>query len=579
MNTQTQNLVIVPLDKILVNQYQSPDGLDQEKVLEIAASLQEYRDNGSKGLLEIPTARLRPDGWYELAFGRHRKAAFEHNFINGHDDFFNAMPLIVRELSDQQMIELMGIEQLQHRDVSILEIAQTFLTYIKTFNKTSVDCAAAFHKSDEYVRSAIRMLNLPEKAKTRMLAGTLNITGARAVLTLTRLLPKDEATLEDVLDAIQVGEPPEEAVIDAFRSSMNTLFIRDDNFSTKAKTFKYLPGLNVDDLEPVYREIFGDYDAARKQQAESELARMHAKNPEPIVPCEERVLHLIKPPACTACPFYAKMGEREVCGWKLCFDRKAEAQQEAVLHEVSAKSGIAIYADADGKYSMLSRWEDKHKAAVEKKHADLRLMRGGNYVNYFPTIGNDIAVVVIGKLCETWKKAEQQARSNVVKQSQAAVEKVDFERQRAIRDIIDAQVGIFAWESVVPLFASLLDGVVQIDFLERLQDATEGTGTDILELPEAAFLSENKIAELKKPARLAYRRKQIVIQVLEWITTGNDLERIHKSRMPITEFAKAIRGLATTWALKLPKDFEKQAAAGDEAVKLAIAEFDNGRKK
>lgn len=147
------------------------------------------------------------------------------------------------------------------------------------------------------------------------------------------------------------------------------------------------------------------------------------------------------------------------------------------------------------------------------------------------------------------------------------------------REIIDAQTGIFLWETVAPIFASLLDGVTQVDFLERITDMFDDDGSTVsFDLPKDAFINPKGLAQLKKPARLAYRRKQVIVNVFDSMTTGNDLERIHKSQTPITEFAKAIHGIATTWGVKLPKEFDKQAATGDEAVKLAISEYDKNRK-
>ena len=574
------NIIFASVKKTIINHYQSETGIDQDKVQEIKASVQQYRDNGQKGLLELPTARLNADGCYEFAFGRHRRQAFIE--LAAEDAFWSEIPLNVQDLTDQEMLELMGIEQMHRRDVGILEIAETFHRYMTDFNKTSVDMALKFGKSEEYVRSAIRMLNLPEKAKDRMQEGKLNVTGARAVLTLTRVLPNDESALQDALESIEAGEPAEEAIADALRDSGKVRFIHSSSFSTSEKTFKYLPPLAVKDVEPLYREIYGDYDAERQQQALNEYQRMSAKKPEPVGPSEERMLHLLKPPACTACPFYAKVDGTEFCGWELCFTRKEQGKQEARLHEVSEKLGITIYQPEDGKSTMLNQYNDKHRVAFNKKHADLRLVRGGSYVNHFSELnGTGIAVVAIGKLHEAWKKADEKTKAEIEAHHDTGSKApaVDYERQRAVREIIDAQIGIFAWETVVPILAGLLEGIVQQDFLERLQDIiSEGSGASMFDKPESAYLKEKQIADLKKPARLAYRRKQIISDLLDILIDGGELDKIYNTRTPVALYGNWVKSLATTWGVKLPKDFDKAATAAEEAIKLAIAEFDKNRK-
>lgn len=65
-----------PLHMIKKNPFQQ-NVVDDVKVLEIAASLQQNRDNGNKGLLQVTPARQLPDGTVELAFGHHRFYAFE----------------------------------------------------------------------------------------------------------------------------------------------------------------------------------------------------------------------------------------------------------------------------------------------------------------------------------------------------------------------------------------------------------------------------------------------------------------------------------------------------------------------
>ena len=60
-------VIFVPLDRTIDNRDQAGE-IDNDKVVELAESLQRNRDNGTKGLLQVPLARPLPDGRYELAY-------------------------------------------------------------------------------------------------------------------------------------------------------------------------------------------------------------------------------------------------------------------------------------------------------------------------------------------------------------------------------------------------------------------------------------------------------------------------------------------------------------------------------
>jgi ParB family chromosome partitioning protein len=167
MSNTIQN---IPLDKIIKNRFQ-PEGVrDIAKVAEIVSSLKQNENNGTKGLLQVPTARKNADGLYELAFGHHRFYAFLHLTNTVGDLFFDEMPLIVRELTDIEMFELMAIENFHRRDIGPMEEAHTLNSYMTNFKMTSAETAKKFEKTEEYVRGSIRLLNLPKDFTAQALA-------------------------------------------------------------------------------------------------------------------------------------------------------------------------------------------------------------------------------------------------------------------------------------------------------------------------------------------------------------------------------------------------------------------------
>ena len=570
----------ITLELIDPNPDQVFSTFDETKVIEIMESIQSNRDNGKKGLWEVPTAR-KVDGRYQLAFGHHRKEAFRRLALE--DSFFSDMPLLIEDLTDKQMFEAMGIENMNRREITILEIGETFERYMTKFNANSVETGAAFGKSEEYVRSAVRMLNLPLIAKDAMRAGDLNINASRSILTLTRVLPNDEETLNEVLRDIKEGEKPEEVVEQALRMNKNTKIIRNEtdngDFSSKQKSFKYLPELTVTEAQHhcgvetglTYHDK-GVWKLRIEKLSKGTLAiDLPGADVAEEFEIMRKIQDLVKPPACTACPMFATIDGMGYCGWVACFDRKKAAQDEANLHKVSETTGIAVYTKEDGTAKVISTWREKHSALFSKKNADLRLRLSGttNY-NNFPNIPVNMQVVVIGKTLEALKKAEEKQAAQV--DARHDTPKGDYERERAIQKIVEGQISLFAWEQAVPAFVKLLEGIACVGLLETIE-VELGLGF-ILNMPNEAGISDAEFKKMKKPAQLALLRKRIVYQSLEGRMKYNDSQKIVTSKTPVIAFAKYLQGLATTWGVKLPEDFLDKAAELDKAVKLAIAELD-----
>src|SRR5690349_7410759 len=117
--------VSVSIDCIDPNPYQPTSARNEEKVLEIAESIEQNVDAGigTQGLNQVPTARKVGDR-YQLAFGHHRHQAFGYLYYTKGKEAFGQMPLIIDELNDQQMFEAMATENLQRREISFIEEAE-----------------------------------------------------------------------------------------------------------------------------------------------------------------------------------------------------------------------------------------------------------------------------------------------------------------------------------------------------------------------------------------------------------------------------------------------------------------------
>lgn len=158
----------VSVSRIQPSPYQTRT-VNQATVDEIAQSILH------NGLMHVPIARPIARGFYQLAFGHHRLAAFQKLGIS-------TMPVIIQNLSDLQMFEMGAAENLKRRNLNPIEEAELIRRYMEEFKKNSVEAGEFFSMKDVTIRAKIRLLNLPDEQKRRLAAGEITIDMARAIL-------------------------------------------------------------------------------------------------------------------------------------------------------------------------------------------------------------------------------------------------------------------------------------------------------------------------------------------------------------------------------------------------------------
>jgi ParB family chromosome partitioning protein len=92
------------------------------------------------------------------------------------------VPVVIRELSDGQMLELALVENLQREDLSALEEAEAYRHLSDSFGYTQEDLARGLGKSRSHVANTLRLLNLPQTVKDLLEGGQLTAGHARALL-------------------------------------------------------------------------------------------------------------------------------------------------------------------------------------------------------------------------------------------------------------------------------------------------------------------------------------------------------------------------------------------------------------
>ena len=149
--------------------YQPRQSFDQEPLANLAASIKEV------GVLSPILVRPVGPDRYEIVAGERRWRAAQ--LAQLHD-----VPVVVRELGDDQALEIAIIENVQRADLNAIEEATAYQDLIRNFGRTQEDVAKEIGKSRSHVANTIRLLKLPESVKAWVREGKLTAGHARALL-------------------------------------------------------------------------------------------------------------------------------------------------------------------------------------------------------------------------------------------------------------------------------------------------------------------------------------------------------------------------------------------------------------
>ena len=128
-----------------------------------------------KGLLQPIVVRPLAEGEYEIVAGERRWRAAQRAGI--HD-----VPVLIRELSDGEALEIALIENIQRTDLNPLEEARAYGLLLERFSYTQQQLADSIGKSRSHIANTLRLLNLPESVRRQIEEGNLTAGHARALV-------------------------------------------------------------------------------------------------------------------------------------------------------------------------------------------------------------------------------------------------------------------------------------------------------------------------------------------------------------------------------------------------------------
>ena len=159
----------IPLDQIDRNPFQTRSHLAEEQLAELAASI------AANGVVQPVLVRPLANGRFQLIAGERRWRASE---LAGK----TTIPALLRQVSDEQAMEITIVENLQRADLNPMEQARAFDRLSREFHMTQEQMAVRTGKDRATVANFLRLLRLPASVQARVEAGSLSFGHARALL-------------------------------------------------------------------------------------------------------------------------------------------------------------------------------------------------------------------------------------------------------------------------------------------------------------------------------------------------------------------------------------------------------------
>jgi ParB family transcriptional regulator, chromosome partitioning protein len=178
----------IPVELIDPNPFQTRTTFDESLLEELAASIR------ANGVVQPVLLRPRADGRFQLIAGERRLRASK---LAGKA----TIPAVLRQVSDEQTVEITIVENLQRADLNPIEQARGFERLSKEFNMTQEQISVRTGKDRASVANYIRLLKLPDSVQQQVEGGFLSFGHARALLALS-IKGLDQARIEKAAQKI-----------------------------------------------------------------------------------------------------------------------------------------------------------------------------------------------------------------------------------------------------------------------------------------------------------------------------------------------------------------------------------------
>jgi len=185
-------IIYVQSERILPNPFQPREDFDTQGIEELAQSIKE------KGVIQPLLVRRKGDS-YELIAGERRLRAAK---ILG----LNEIPILVKDVADQDSLEMALIENIQRQGLNSIEEARAYKYLMEKFQVTQEKISAVMGKARATITNTLRLLKLPQEIQEEMKRGRISFGHGRALLEVEDINQQRRLGREIISKALSVRE-------------------------------------------------------------------------------------------------------------------------------------------------------------------------------------------------------------------------------------------------------------------------------------------------------------------------------------------------------------------------------------
>lgn len=175
-STPKDEIVEINIDELRPNPYQPRKVFDEEKLQELADSIKEH------GVFQPIIVKKSSIKGYEIIAGERRVKACQMIGLT-------VIPAIVRDFSDEEMMEIALLENLQRENLNAIEEALAYKKLLDSLSLTQEELAVKLGKSRTYVTNMLGLISLPEEVKDMIIDNKISMSHARV---LSKMSDKDK---------------------------------------------------------------------------------------------------------------------------------------------------------------------------------------------------------------------------------------------------------------------------------------------------------------------------------------------------------------------------------------------------
>lgn len=217
-DNESSGSTVLPISEIEPNRSQPRRDFDEGSLRELADSI------AAHGVLQPLLVRPMPEGGYQLVAGERRWRASRMAGLF-------EVPVIIKEMSDLEMMQISMIENLQRENLNPVEEAMGYRVLTDEYGMTQEEISRSVGKSRSAIANALRILSLPQEILDMVRDGKISSGHARALLgfsdkaeqlRVARAIPAKDLTVRDVEKLVRSFDKPDKREMEI--SHENTFF-------------------------------------------------------------------------------------------------------------------------------------------------------------------------------------------------------------------------------------------------------------------------------------------------------------------------------------------------------------------